>query len=204
MEKIKNLFFLLKPAYLLNPEKGFTLAELLVSLLILGEIATFTIPKILISQANQTNIARAKEVSGMISGAFQQAQMAGIVNSSFSSSGLVPYLNYVKLDTSSNLVDAHPTTSSASCSAAGPCLILHNGAVIQMFNASFSGTNTTNTIEVRIDPQGNYSGVADSLQYEIYYGGRLTTRGQALSGSVNSNSPGYGPCAACDPSWFSW
>jgi prepilin-type N-terminal cleavage/methylation domain-containing protein len=188
---------------LLKVQAGFTLAELLIAVLILGEIATFTIPKIIVAQANQTYMARAKEVSGMVSAAFQQAQLAGAVNSSFSSSGLVPYLNYIKMDTSSNLVDAHPTTSSMTCTATGPCLILHNGAIIQMNDASFSGTNTTNTIEVRIDPQGSFSGVADSVQFEIYYGGRLTTRGQALSGSVNSNSPGYGPCA-CDPSWFGW
>jgi prepilin-type N-terminal cleavage/methylation domain-containing protein len=49
---------------------GFTLAELLIALAILGEIATFTIPKILSSQQNGTNKAKAKEAFSMVSSAY--------------------------------------------------------------------------------------------------------------------------------------
>ena len=53
---------------------GFTLAELLISLAILGVIATFTIPKILTSQQNSQKAAVTKEVIAMISGAFTAYQ----------------------------------------------------------------------------------------------------------------------------------
>ena len=51
--------------------KGFTLAELLIALAILGVIATFTIPKILDSGSSSKHNAIVKEAAGMISGAFQ-------------------------------------------------------------------------------------------------------------------------------------
>lgn len=54
--------------------KGFSLAELLISLLILSEIATFTIPKLISNQQASANNAKAKEVAGMIAGAFQSYQ----------------------------------------------------------------------------------------------------------------------------------
>jgi len=42
-------------------QEGFTLAELLIALLILGEIATFTIPKLIISVQNQQNRTALRE-----------------------------------------------------------------------------------------------------------------------------------------------
>jgi prepilin-type N-terminal cleavage/methylation domain-containing protein len=46
---------------------GFTIAELLIALLILGEIATFTIPKIISSQQNAQKMAVFKETLAAIS-----------------------------------------------------------------------------------------------------------------------------------------
>lgn len=45
-------------------QSGFTLAELLIALTILGVIATFTIPKILTAQQASTYNAIAKETMG--------------------------------------------------------------------------------------------------------------------------------------------
>ncbi|MCE3235965.1 MAG: hypothetical protein K0Q50_2145 [Vampirovibrio sp.] len=51
---------------------GFTLAELLISLSILGIIATFTIPKLLMNQRVSAYNASAHESAASISGAYQQ------------------------------------------------------------------------------------------------------------------------------------
>lgn len=53
---------------------GFTLAELLISLAILGVIATFTIPKIIKAQQDAKFNAIAKEAATMVTGAYQQYQ----------------------------------------------------------------------------------------------------------------------------------
>lgn len=184
---------------------GFTLAELLIALAILGVIAAFTIPKILSAQTNSKYVALAKEAASMISGAYQQAKLANTVTSSTTPADLTPYLNHVSIDTSSTLVDATPDASSIiACSASNPCLMLHNGAILQLLGFSFAGTNTTNAIEVRLDPQGNSSGTADSIQFELYYNGQFTTRGNARTASANSNNGNYGPNSAYDPSWLQW
>ena len=65
-----------------NTSTGFTLAELLIALAILGVIATFTIPKILTSQANSQRNAIAKEVMSMISGAHQQLKSNNALSTS--------------------------------------------------------------------------------------------------------------------------
>jgi type II secretory pathway pseudopilin PulG len=106
---------------------GFTLAELLVSLLILAEIFTFTIPKIITSQQNGRSKAIAKEVAGMFASAWQQASAAGDVRVGMGVANLTQYMNYVKTDTSTP-IDDWPTYGSWGCSATVPCLVLHNGA----------------------------------------------------------------------------
>lgn len=52
-------------------QSGFTLAELLIALTILGLIATFTIPKILVSQQKQTYNVAEKEAIASVSSACQ-------------------------------------------------------------------------------------------------------------------------------------
>lgn len=123
---------------------GFTLAELLIALALLGVIATFTIPKILNAQQSSASLAKAKEVAAMISGAYQQAQAAGNASSSTKPGDLTQYMNYVKLDTSGTLIGAYPSWAGTAgggtnaCDATRPCLILHNGG-LQLNDAAFGG-----------------------------------------------------------------
>ena len=117
---------------------GFTLAELLISLAILGVIATFTIPKILSAQQNSQYNAEAKEAISMISGAYQQAQLSGQVDSNFKLTDLVPYLNYVQSDTSSIMDEAYSLSTTLTCSSGIPCLRLHNGSSLILPCNSFA------------------------------------------------------------------
>jgi prepilin-type N-terminal cleavage/methylation domain-containing protein len=110
--------------------KGFTLAELLIALAILGVIATFTIPKIITGSQNGQKLAAAKEVASMISGAYQQAQAAGIITGSSKPSDLTPYMNYISLDTSGTVIDAPLTAASYTCNSTNPCIKLANGGVL--------------------------------------------------------------------------
>lgn len=197
----------------MNPLKpvGFSLAELLVTVLILGIIAIFTIPKLLVVQQNQKNIAVAKEAAHILSGALQTAFANGTLTSSTKIIDLAPYINYVSLDTSGTTLDGIPSIASITCDSSHPCFRLHNGAAIGEYepNESFGGTSTTNCLEVYIDPNGiqDTSATADgpnkSVAFLVYYDGFLTTRDTPRIGSRSSVAVKSAQ-TYFTPSWFSW
>jgi len=192
---------------------GFTLAELLIALLILGEISTFTIPKIIYSQQNQKYNAVAKESAAMISGAYQQYQYSGNSITTMSAGALTPYFNYLSIDTSGTLIDDVSTGGSITCSAANPCFKLHNGATIHHWGDNFCSTPPT-AIPYDLDPDGVYSGTTNgsgkSVRFFLYNTGRITTEG-ALDTNTQWSNTGSSTCQLSrsalpshDPSWLSW
>jgi prepilin-type N-terminal cleavage/methylation domain-containing protein len=191
---------------------GFTLAELLIALAILGVIATFTIPKVLVAQQNGQNLAKAKEVAGMVAGAFQAAVQAGTISSSTKPSDLAQYINYVSIDTSGRLIDGHPGIASSTCNSTYPCMKLHNGGYLWLQDdSSFGGTSNLHMIAFRFDPDpaNNTTSTSDgplkAVQFQLYYNGMLRTRALTFTGSCDSNGcTGKDPNSAFDPSWFSW
>jgi prepilin-type N-terminal cleavage/methylation domain-containing protein len=187
---------------------GFTLAELLICLAILGEIATFTIPKILTSQQNGSYNAKAKEVIAMISIAYQQAQFAGTVTTSTKPTDLTPYMNYVGLDTVSWL-DGTQTIGVYQDCPSSMCLKLHNGAILLPYSTmSFNGTGANNAIVFKLDPDGKATdgttnGPGKSLEIILFYNGRIATRGSMGVTAVSSDGSRT-PAPAQDPPWFQW
>ncbi len=198
----------LKALYASN---AFSLAELLMVLLIVAQIATFTIPKVIMAQQRSHSNAAAKEVAGMIAGAHQRAMLAGTLNASTKPADLTPYMNYVSVYTSGTRVDTVPTGAPITvnaCSATAPCLVLHHGGILQPQPEYFNGTTPLNVIQFRYDPDGVYSGLNTdvpgvSIQFELYFNGFLTTRGQAKAGSCHNDVCPFG-AGPFDPSWFSW
>jgi prepilin-type N-terminal cleavage/methylation domain-containing protein len=76
---------------------GFTLAELLIALAILGVIATFTIPKVLHSQEDSKRRAIFKETIASIEAITRQGWIEGALTTSQSGSYLLQHLNAYKL-----------------------------------------------------------------------------------------------------------
>ncbi len=191
---------------------GFTLAELLIALAILGVIATFTIPKILTAQQSQQYNAIAKEDASILSGALQQASFQGTLNSGTRLIDLTPYMNYASIDTSGSVIDGIPTVASLTCTASRPCIRLHNGSVMAPFCASggFTGSTSLHLMEIYVDPNGQQDitsvsdGPGKAVSLVLYYNGFLTSRDLELPSSVqmcgvpSSNAPQY------KPSWFNW
>ncbi|WP_303674130.1 pilus assembly FimT family protein [Vampirovibrio chlorellavorus] len=191
---------------------GFTLAELLVTLLILAEIFVFTIPKVLVTQRNQQYNARAKEVAGMITGAYQQLQLNGGLSAATKGKDLTPYMNFVSVDTTSFIDSLGSAAYSEVCNSSMPCLRLHGGGLLRIgvhgcyCEVTFWGTSTTNYIGFQFDPDGLALGGTnkDVIEFDLFYNGRLTTRG-ATSGWIQSSGMATSSTAPdFDPAWFSW
>jgi len=172
----------------------------------LGEIATFTIPKIIIGQQNSRNNAIAKEDLATVSAAFQKHQLNGILSSSTTFGAFTQYMNYASYSTAAT-VDAVNGQGSEGCDASNPCLFMHNGSSIRYGGYSFGGTNTTNAVYLHIDPDGSYSGTTNgpgkALSAFIYYNGRLADEGSIASGTAGSNGS-YTANPGKVPTWFSW
>lgn len=187
-----------------SEHRGFTLAELLIALAILGVIATFTIPKVLNGQKNVQNMAIAKEMVAAISEAYQAYKIENTVDASTRQSVLIPYFNYVSISTV--YIDASCTLppASGSCGIAGiTCLKFHNGAVIRITdNQSFSDTTALNAYRFHVDVDGAFNGER-SFNPFLFFNGRITTT-ESLEASVTNSTSTYNPSNSCHPDWFSW
>jgi prepilin-type N-terminal cleavage/methylation domain-containing protein len=82
---------------------GFTLAELLISLAILGVIGTFTIPKILGANQNKQNVNLLKEAVSALSAVVYQGYISGDIKTQGASNYLAANLNAAKLCVSSGM-----------------------------------------------------------------------------------------------------
>ena len=196
--------------YFLNGKPyGFTLAELLIALAILGVIATFTIPKVLNTQQDNKYSSMAKEVMGMMSEAYLAYKTEG-GNPYLTHGDLTPYFNYVNLEPTAQFNNR--TGGSITCNGGTPvCMRLHNGGILAYWNIDrFCSDNTPSAIGFSFDPDGKYIAGDQSLEIYVYLNRMIRTRGTIEPNTTWSNN-GDTLCDAtvsADPaneaSWFSW
>ncbi len=214
-------------------QSGFTLAELLIALLILGEIATFTIPKVLNAQQKQNYNAAAKEVASIVAAGFTAAYMENggeswVANATAASSvpwstGLSTFvpnrLNYVKKLTSGEVMTFPPGTpgilsyggwntcgsSQAAWYSYVECFQLHNGGVLWYIDVPFSWDGQWMQ-DFFFDPDG--TGSAQSVGYRLYVSSRSKNyddpSGRIMPGRMVTFAQSAAHGNSADPSWFSW
>lgn len=181
---------------------GFTLAELLIALLILGVIATFTIPKVLQSQQNSQFKATGKETAAMVSGAYEAYKNSNTATASTSVADLTPFMNYVSVQTSGEINNRPPIFTSIDCAAAN-CYRLHNGGTLSFpAGQTFNSTATTNAVYVRFDPDNSYNSTF-ALTIFLYYNGRISTYA-SIEPNTCASDMCRNPNPANDPAWFDW
>ena len=181
---------------------GFTLAELLIALAILGIIASFTIPKVLESSSNSKYTAAAKEAASMVSGAFTAFKLDSSLASTTTAGAFTSYMNYVATDTD-NVMTSVPASDTAidTCTTAMICMLLHNGGTLAYNTAaSFGGTAATNAMFWNFDPDSTAAG-AGGVTFIQYYNGRLTTRPNQATGTTTGGT--QVTAITTDPSWLS-
>ena len=176
---------------------GFTLAELLIALAILGVIATFTIPKSLDSGNEGKKNAIVKEMISTIAQAHSNAKLAGALTTATNPGFLIgTYTNYLKT-----------SFMSPPCPGFGgiECYWYHNGSVIQTSEPAphnFVTSDSTSAIFFTIYP--NENDASDSIEVFLYYNGRITTRGNVMANTYAFANTDISPNPALDPPWFSW
>jgi prepilin-type N-terminal cleavage/methylation domain-containing protein len=187
----------------LKRQVGFTLAELLIALAILGVIATFTIPKLITAQQNPQKIASAKETLAMVSAAYQLYTQQNGYSANTTVGMLTPYMNYVSVNTTGQMDDVGTNTGMKDCASGHTCLQLHNqGTLFYIPDLSFGGSGTTNAVRIYYDPDSARltTPSSKSLLIILFYNGRVSTWGQAPA-FVDS----YGtPAGSMNPVWFNW
>ncbi len=193
-----------------NRHKGFTLAELLISLAILGVIATFVIPKIIVNSQNSTYNSAVLEAAGTVSGAYQRYQSQNQITASFSIKDLTAYLNYIAVDTSSTVV-SWQTSTTFTCSATAPCLKLHNGSSLQYWATidSFGGTSTINAVPFLVDPDskvtdGTTNGPGKAVALWLYADGHIGDYGNMRAGTTYTGGSSTSSLPSRIPPWFHW
>jgi prepilin-type N-terminal cleavage/methylation domain-containing protein len=190
---------------------GFTLAELLIALAILGVIATFTIPKVLQSQQDTKYKAIAKESVATFAQAYQAYALKQPVTASTNWGNFLSYVNYVKKETT-GLIDDLPGSGSLDCGDGNwDCYRLHNGAIIAGYlGFAYGTTDNLSTIYFYLDPDAKYSGSTNgpgkSMVIYIYITGKVTSMAALAPGTHDSWGGNYptGGTPSYDPSWFSW
>lgn len=199
-------------------QSGFTLAELLIALAILGIIATFTIPKVLQNQQDTQWEAGGKEFASMLSGAFQAYKSENTLTSTTTVGDLTPYMNYVRIDTVSVIDQPYGTAGTAVCgSGSSTCLALHSGAITRItFGRCFFGNTNNHAISFSYDPDGQVTdaggpatGRGKLLGFVLYYNGRITSKDSVLPNTIIGlpNCAGTtltNPNPAEKPEWFDW
>ena len=190
---------------------AFTLAELLIALTILAEIVTFTIPKVLLAKQNETFNTAALDGASTVAAAFQIYQSRNGIASSTGIKDLTPFMNYLSVD-NSTIIDDYYGASTITCGTGGggQCLRLYNGSMLEYWAGdSFGGTNTTNAIPFRIDPDsrvtdGTTNGPGKTISFMIYTNGRIVDRGNIVPNTAYSSYSGLMPTPGIVPPWFHW
>lgn len=193
-------------------QQGFTLSELLISLAILGLIATFSIPKVLNAVGANSTRAIAKEFAGTLSESYDayKANNNGSTATTITGQLLINYINFVSAVTSGTA-----TMTGITCSGTSPCYTMANGSAFQVTLADDFGPYTaqvadsTGVIVFLLDPDG--AGANTPVTFAIGYDGRLmdgstlatATTPFTFYDQTNNNSVA-GLTPAANPTWFAW
>jgi prepilin-type N-terminal cleavage/methylation domain-containing protein len=203
---------------------GFSIAEVLICVALIGILAAFTVPPILkgtnTDQTSKYN-AMVKGVAVMISTAYERYKAAngGAVPTTMTADNLMPYMSYSSNMASTQQLDTHAGDGgiASNCTPSngnqpGNCYGLHNGGALWSdTNSNFGGSTTLNVIYFRFDPNAKYDGVVNdapgmAIQLALYYDGYVKTRGTLRTNSTyysfSSGTQVENSVGNEDPGWF--
>jgi prepilin-type N-terminal cleavage/methylation domain-containing protein len=165
-------------------DKGFTLSEVLIALLLLGVLAAFAIPKLLQSVQDQQYNTLAKETQAMIVEAFTLYKAQNGDSGQINVDSFLALTNNLGADTTTDLNSLPTLPDNVTCAGGNTtCLRLKSGGVLfytrgQYFPAGVRPANQVVTIGV--DPNGRRDNVK-AIMFRLYASGKIYTDGVAPS-----------------------
>ncbi len=204
--------------------KAYTFAEILITLSLLGLLASMLLPMLSDSVGKDKLLALGKDGASEISQAFAIYVKNSTLNANTRAQDIVSNLNYVRMvsDGSMNTqlgqtnqdASAHSTCTGTSsvtgetyavcttpCDATTPCALLQTGALLQYDAATpstFNGTGyNTNAIHFIYDPDG--TGPQFAIAFTLFYSGRITTETYSIGATTNDTNL---PSTTVDPPYI--
>jgi prepilin-type N-terminal cleavage/methylation domain-containing protein len=159
--------------------RGFTLAELLIAITVLGVIVSFTVPKILRSIDNTQNVSVAKSGVAQLEAAMRQGLLTGAIQPGSSYFTLTNFLlgqiNAVKICPNNSVTQGCRTAflpnSTGGDHSTNPGMVLHDGSFVAIWGTQTEGTCRVYTIlyDVNHDAGPNSRTGADADVMELKF-----------------------------------
>lgn len=168
--------------------RGISLAEIIITLVVLAVISALAIPKVMESHKVHQNKKAVQAAVMAISNAYSRYKLDQDPTADFNPTDLVPYLNYVRLQTTGALDNKGGNLGKFDCEALAPCMVMHNGSSIWLYQGNgttwgtkFGGTAANYYTDFYMDPDGDLqhetttTGLGKSFAIGLYYDGRVKT-----------------------------
>lgn len=198
--------------------KGLTLSELLIGLAIIGMIAALTIPKIIQASQSQQLNANARDAMTLVSGAYADFETENAPATSTTFLDLLSYLTFSRNFYGQSAVTVDPPPNGTNITAFGcsgsTCTLtaagsasavrLKSGAVVVFPRTiSFSATTGNVALPFLVDPDGERTGTANSVEFWLYVDGTIKSLGNLTASTVNSAGT-FSAIASGDPSYLNF
>lgn len=173
-----------------HAKKGFTLAEMMITLSLVGVMAVMLMQLVFSATANSNGLVRVKEIAQQIQNAASTLQTSnpGLVNPS--GAQIAALMNFTSTTTTTTLFTGLTDASPVNCTQAATisCYRFSNESVLMTDNNPLAQIGGVNYTRFLVDPDGARPNPPVALIYR-YDTGRLTTEsanradtGQQVSG----------------------
>ncbi len=190
-----------------KPRQGFSLAEMLVSLALMGALASMLLPMLTHNVGKDKLMYMGKDGAAELVQAYATYLKTNVPTANTSAQDIINNLNYMRIINNGSqtlqVEKVNNTPAYGSCTSGGnpctvftavcraetPCALLHSGALIQYdANATFGGNPpryNTNALRFILDPDAD--GPQTSVSFVLFYSGRLSTRPYAQAAVLTND-----------------
>lgn len=199
---------------------GFSLTEVVLTIVIISVLAGLAVPGILTSANNSKRLSVTKQTISLIGDAFNEKLESNAIDLTrgfqqfvnVGNGGGLPYTRYV-VSGAARSIDSPPNpvnlcTAAATCTftpaAAGPqAVTLKNGGILYFNSTIVFGSGVNAAIPVVFDPDGESHGDRNSVELWLYADGRLrTARTIIASTTVTAANTAVAASTTADPAWL--